>query len=33
MLTGNFDESTGDVYVTDLTNPSFTCQPRLLRVY
>jgi hypothetical protein len=33
VLTGSFEETTGDVYVIDLRNPWFSVQPRLLRVY
>ncbi|MBI3182587.1 MAG: TonB C-terminal domain-containing protein [Myxococcales bacterium] len=33
LVTGNFDEMTGDVYVVDLTDPQFVCNVRLLRVY
>ncbi len=33
LITGNFDETTGDVYVVDLHDPKYTCAVRLLRVY
>jgi len=33
LLTGNFDETNGDVYVVDLRDPKYTCTVRLLRVY
>ncbi len=33
LLTGNFDETTGDVYVVDLHDPKYSCTVRLLRVY
>jgi hypothetical protein len=33
LLTGGFDETTGDVYVVDLTDPQYSCKVRLLRVY
>ncbi|MGQ0507134.1 MAG: hypothetical protein ACT4TC_17640 [Myxococcaceae bacterium] len=32
-LTGSFEETTGDVQVVDLRNPSYRCTVRLLRVY
>lgn len=31
--TGTFDETTGEMEIVDLTNPRFTCTPRLLRIY
>ncbi|MFB1481885.1 TonB C-terminal domain-containing protein [Corallococcus sp. RDP092CA] len=33
LLAGNFDETTGEVYVVDVRNPHFECRSRLLRVY
>ncbi|WP_244219535.1 hypothetical protein [Corallococcus interemptor] len=33
LLAGNFDETTGEVYVIDVRNPHFECRSRLLRVY
>lgn len=33
LISGNFDETTGDVYVVDLHDPKYTCAVRLLRVY
>jgi hypothetical protein len=33
LLTGNFDETTGDIDVVDLRNPTFKVKVRLLRVY
>ncbi len=33
LVTGNFDETNGDVYVVDLRDPKYTCTVRLLRVY
>ncbi|WP_244982320.1 TonB C-terminal domain-containing protein, partial [Corallococcus exercitus] len=33
FLAGNFEETTGEVYVIDLRNPHFECRSRLLRVY
>lgn len=30
---GNFDETTGEVEIIDLTQPRFTCKVKLLRVY
>src|SRR6266849_3250387 len=33
LITGNFDETTGDVYVVDLHDPKYTLAVRLLRVY
>lgn len=33
LLTGSFDETTGDIYVVDLTDPQFVCNVKLLRVY
>lgn len=33
VLSGTFEETTGDVYVIDLRNPRFVVRPRLLRVY
>jgi hypothetical protein len=33
VLTGSFEETTGDIYVVDLRNPWFSIQPRLVRVY
>ncbi|MBN9683658.1 hypothetical protein JYJ93_14545 [Corallococcus sp. NCSPR001] len=33
FLAGNFDETTGEVYVIDVRNPHFECRSRLLRVY
>ncbi|WP_370645178.1 TonB C-terminal domain-containing protein [Corallococcus sp. EGB] len=33
LLAGNFDETTGEVYVVDVRNPHFECRSHLLRVY
>ncbi|MBN1205145.1 MAG: TonB C-terminal domain-containing protein [Myxococcaceae bacterium] len=33
VLSGRFEETTGEVYVIDLRNPKFVCRPRLLRVW
>jgi outer membrane biosynthesis protein TonB len=33
VLSGRFDETTGDVYVIDVRNPKFVCRSRLLRVW
>ncbi|HYI00703.1 TonB C-terminal domain-containing protein [Hyalangium sp.] len=33
VLSGRFDETTGDVYVIDIRNPKFVCRSRLLRVW
>ncbi|WP_233587401.1 TonB C-terminal domain-containing protein [Corallococcus sp. CA049B] len=33
LLAGNFDETTGEVYIIDVRNPHFECRSRLLRVY
>ncbi len=33
LLSGRFEETTGEIYVIDLRNPKFVCRPRLLRVW
>jgi hypothetical protein len=33
LVTGSFDETTGDIYTTDFRNPKFACKVKLLRVY
>jgi len=33
LVTGTFDETTGDIYTTDFRNPKFVCKVKLLRVY
>jgi hypothetical protein len=33
VLSGRFDETSGDVYVIDLRNPHFVCRPRLLKLW
>jgi outer membrane biosynthesis protein TonB len=33
VLAGRFEETTGDIYVIDLRNPSFEVRPRLLRLW
>ncbi len=33
LLSGRFEETTGDIYVVDLRNPKFVCRPRLLKVW
>ena len=33
LLTGHFDESTGDADVVDLRDPQYACKVRLLRAY
>ncbi|MDY7230015.1 energy transducer TonB family protein [Hyalangium rubrum] len=33
VLSGRFEETTGDIYVIDIRNPKFVVRPRLLRVW
>jgi TonB family protein len=33
LLTGRFEETTGDIYVIDVRNPKFVVRPRLLRLW
>ncbi|MFL5347641.1 MAG: TonB C-terminal domain-containing protein [Hyalangium sp.] len=33
LLSGRFEETTGDIYVVDLRNPKFVCRPKLLKVW
>lgn len=33
LVTGNFEETTGDVYLVDVRHPQYKCSVRLLRVY
>ncbi|WP_224362650.1 TonB C-terminal domain-containing protein [Hyalangium versicolor] len=33
VLSGRFEETTGDLYVIDLRNPKFVCRPRLMKVW
>ncbi|WP_224244878.1 energy transducer TonB [Hyalangium gracile] len=33
VLSGRFEETTGDIYVIDLRNPKFVCRPRLLKLW
>ena len=33
VLSGRFEETTGDIYVIDLRNPKFVCRPKLLKVW
>jgi len=33
VLSGRFEETTGDIYVVDLRNPKFVCRPRLLKAW
>ena len=33
LVTGSFEETTGDIYTTDFRNPKFVCRVKLLRVY